>query len=113
MEDQINKLVRFYEGIRYKYSVFFNYLDKNFEKFFFSTNHKDIGTLYLLFSLIAGIIGTLFSFLYVLSLVYRVNISLWEIINYICCNNSTCFYYDFFMVMPALIGGFGNWFVPL
>lgn len=47
----MNNITRFFEKFKFKYSIFFNYLDKNFEKFFFSTNHKDIG-LYIYYFLL-------------------------------------------------------------
>ena len=98
-----------------------------FVRWFMSTNHKDIGTLYLIFAIIAGIVGG------VLSGMMR-----WELaepgIQHL---TGWAQFFDasagevqgkhfwnvmitahglimvFFMVMPAMIGGFGNWFVPL
>jgi len=93
-----------------------------FVRWFYSTNHKDIGVLYLIFALIAGIVG------YGLSGLIR-----WELaepgIGVLTqfvggdIEHAKHFYnvvityhgliMIFFMVMPALIGGFGNYFVPL
>jgi cytochrome c oxidase subunit I len=101
-----------------------------FRRWFLSTNHKDIGTLYLIFAMCAGIVG------YTLSGLIRWELAepgigpmLW-IVEHLqgvqgdaAITHAKQFYNTvityhglimiFFMVMPALIGGFGNWFVPL
>src|SRR5205809_2680692 len=98
-----------------------------FVPWFMSTNHTDIGTLYLIFAIVAGIIGGSIS-----------GIMRWElmepgiqVLNRAWPLGSGTANFDewthhwnvlitahglimvFFMVMPAMIGGFGNWFVPL
>ena len=101
-----------------------------FVRWFFSTNHKDIGTLYLVFALVAGIVG------YSLSGLIRLELAepgigpltsfmeaLYGTSGPQAIEQAKSFYnvvityhgliMIFFMVMPALIGGFGNWFVPL
>ena len=84
-----------------------------FKRWFCSTNHKDIGTLYLIFSAIAGLIGGGFSMIMRAELQhpglqYVTDGQMWNVLI-----SAHGLIMVFFVVMPALIGGFGNWFLPL
>ncbi|HOA48002.1 MAG: hypothetical protein RL702_567 [Pseudomonadota bacterium] len=99
-----------------------------FARWFMSTNHKDIGTLYLIFAIFAGLVGGAFSGMMRLELAqpgiqylgtfaalfgepnatFDQSLHLWNVLI-----TAHGLIMVFFMVMPAIIGGFGNWFVPI
>ena len=96
-------------------------------RYLLSTNHKDIGTLYLVFAIGAGLIGTVLSIAIRAELMYP-GIQLFPAISHLlsgdgsldAAKNMYNVFFSahavimiFFMVMPAMMGGFGNWFVPL
>ena len=90
-----------------------------FVRWFLSTNHKDIGTLYLVFSVIAALIGGGFS-MWMRAELMHPGVStmtladgspdghFWNVVV-----TAHGLIMVFFVVMPALIGGFGNWIVPM
>jgi cytochrome c oxidase subunit 1 len=95
----------------------------DWKRWVYSTNHKDIGTMYLVFAIIAGVIGATLSGLIRYELAepgIQLSALPWLGGN---IDAAKHFYNNvvtmhglimiFFMVMPAMIGGFGNWFVPL
>ena len=85
-----------------------------FKRYFFSTNHKDIGVLYLYFAVIAGLIGGVFSLLIRMELAEPgMQILGDDYQRYNVWITSHGLLMIFFMIMPAMVGGFGNYFVPL
>ena len=91
-------------------------------RWLYSTNHKDIGTLYLFFAVFAGLVGFSMSVLMRIELMYPGvdflpaltggNIdAAYHLFNVLITAHGLIMV--FFLVMPALIGGFGNWFVPI
>jgi cytochrome c oxidase subunit I len=92
-----------------------------FTRWFLSTNHKDIGTLYLIFAILAGLISFIVTGIMREELMHPGL----QIVNHIAGSDDKgkhlwnvlitghAVIMIFFMVMPAMIGGFGNWFVPI
>jgi cytochrome c oxidase subunit I len=82
-------------------------------RWLFSTNHKDIGTLYLIFAVIGGTVGGILSEIMRAQLQFPNNhiVTSGQEWNTIITSHGLLMI--FFSVMPALIGGFGNWFIPL
>ena len=102
------------------------------KRYVYSTNHKDIGTMYLWFAIFSGLVGGFMSIMMrwelmepgiqifhgLAHMVYGIGDSSADAIDagknmYNVFVTAHGLLMIFFMVMPAMIGGFGNWFVPL
>src|SRR6202522_2548881 len=82
-------------------------------RYVYSTNHKDIGTMYLIFAVVAGCIGGFFSMMMRAELMFPGLQVFKESHTFNVFVTGHGLIMVFFMIMPAMIGGFGNWLVPL
>jgi len=83
------------------------------KRWLYSTNHKDIGTMYIIFAIVAAFIGGAMSIYMRMELMnpgvqYMADGHMWNVFT-----TAHGLIMVFFVVMPGLIGGFGNWFVPI
>jgi len=91
-----------------------DHIPTGWKRWVFSTNHKDIGVMYLIFAVVAGLIGAAFSVLLRIQLAHPAGTLFGD--NYQLYNvvlTAHAILMVFFLVMPAMIGGFGNYLVPL
>src|SRR5579871_3642520 len=84
-----------------------------FVRWLCSTNHKDIGTLYLSFAVVGGMVGGILSEIMRAQLMFPAGRVVTDGQEWNTIVTSHGLLMIFFSVMPALIGGFGNWFIPL
>jgi len=82
-------------------------------RYVYSTNHKDIGTMYLIFAICAGIVGGTLSMFMRAELMEPGMQIFKETHTFNVFVTGHGLIMVFFMIMPAMIGGFGNWLVPL
>ncbi len=87
---------------------------KGWKRWAYSTNHKDIGTMYIIYAIVAGLIGAGMSVWFRMELqqpgdqIFHGNYQFFNVLV-----TAHALIMVFLMIMPAMIGGFGNWFVPL
>src|SRR5438128_2429032 len=82
-------------------------------RYLYSTNHKDIGTMYLVFALVGGLVGGILSIGLRLELMHPGLQFFHDAHMFNVFTTAHGLIMIFFMVMPAMIGGFGNWMIPL